>query len=183
MAIGNRHSQSAIAIRKIGNRKSPIINYDVAILPMYQSTCEWREARSPTLVIACADGRWRDHIEDFAANGLKTGPAYDLLMIPGGVEPLALADLIPKDFNFLRRRLDMLVRSHGIRRIVLIAHENCGWYRERKLGPVTVDLKTRQLADLRRARTLIHDWFGEASIETYFARVDGSPPRAMFEPV
>ena len=37
---------------------------------MYQSRCEWREARSPTVIIACADGRWRDHIEDFAANGL-----------------------------------------------------------------------------------------------------------------
>ena len=78
---------------------------------MYQSRCEWREARSPTLVIACADGRWRDHIEDFATKGLDIGAGYDLLMVPGGAEPLALADLIPKDFNFLRRRLDMLVSS------------------------------------------------------------------------
>ncbi len=150
---------------------------------MYQSRSEWREARSPTLIIACADGRWRDHIEDFAANGLHIDAAYDLLMVPGGAEPLALADLIPKDFNFLRRRLDMLVPAHGIRRIVLIAHENCGWYRARKIGPFSVDLKARQLADLRRARTRLQEWFPEAGVETYFARVDGNPPRAMFEPV
>jgi hypothetical protein len=150
---------------------------------MYQSRAEWREARSPTLIIACADGRWRDHLEDFAANGLHIDPAYDLLMVPGGAEPLALADLIPKDFSFLRRRLDMLVRSHGTRRIILVAHENCGWYRERKVGPFTLDLKSRQLADLRRARGLIQDWFPAVSIETSFACVDGTPPRATFEPV
>jgi hypothetical protein len=135
------------------------------------------------LIIACADGRWRDHIEDFAANGLHVDPAYDLLMVPGGAEPLALADLIPKDFNFLRRRLDMLVRSHRIRRVVLIAHENCGWYRERKLGPFTLDCTARQLADLRQARLRLQEWFGDVAIETYFARVNGTPPRATFESV
>ena len=104
-------------------------------------------------------------------------------MVPGGAEPLALDDLIPKDFNFLRRRLEMLVRSHGIRRVVLIAHENCGWYRARKLGPFTLDLKARQLADLRRARARLEEWFGDAAVETYFARLEGTPPRATFEPV
>ena len=150
---------------------------------MYQSRCEWREARSPTLVIACADGRWRDHIEDFATKGLDIGAGYDLLMVPGGAEPLALADLVPKDFNFLRRRLDMLVSSHGIRRIVLIAHENCGWYRQRKLGPITIDLRARQLADLRQARARLAGWFGDVTVDTYFARLDGTPPRVMFDTV
>jgi hypothetical protein len=150
---------------------------------MYQSGAEWREQRSPTLVIACADGRWRDHIEDFAANGLRIDPAHDLLRVPGGAEPLALGDLIPKDFNFLRRRLEMLVRSHGTRRIVIIAHENCGWYRERKIGPLTLDLRARQLADLRRGRAVMQEWFGDVTIETYFARVEGTPPRATFEVV
>ena len=148
---------------------------------MYQSRCEWREARSPTLVIACADGRWRDHIEDFATNGLEIDSGYDLLMVPGGAEPLALANLIPKDFSFLRRRLEMLVIGHGIRQIVLIAHENCGWYRQRRIGPITIDLKARQLADLRQARTLLSEWFDGVSVDTYFARVEGTPPRAVFE--
>lgn len=152
-------------------------------MPVYQSRAEWREARSPTLVIACADGRWRDHIEDFVANALKVDSAYDLVMVPGGAEPLALADLIPKDFSFLRRRLEMLVRSHGTRRVILIAHENCGWYRERKVGPLTLELKARQIADLRRARACVTEWFDGVTVETYFARVDGTPPRAAFEPV
>jgi hypothetical protein len=152
-------------------------------VPVYQSRSEWREARSPTLVIACADGRWRDHIEDFVATALKVDPAYDLLMVPGGAEPLTLADLIPKDFSFLRRRLEMLVRSHGTRRIILIAHENCGWYRERKIGPFSVDVQARQIADLRRARGVMTDWFEGTTVETYFARLDGTPPRAEFEAV
>ena len=148
---------------------------------MYQSRCEWREARSPTLVIACADGRWRDHIEDFATNGLKIDSGYDLLMVPGGAEPLALANVIPKDFSFLRRRLEMLVTAHGIRQIILIAHENCGWYRQRRIGPATIDLKARQLADLRQARAQLSDWFDDVRVDSYFARLEGTPPRAIFD--
>jgi hypothetical protein len=77
----------------------------------------------------------------------------------------------------------MLVGTHGIRQIVLIAHENCGWYRDRKIGPFTIDLKARQLADLRQARALLQEWFRDARVETYFARVEGTPPRATFDAV
>jgi tripartite-type tricarboxylate transporter receptor subunit TctC len=53
---------------------------------------------------------------------------------------MTLVDLMPKDFNFFRRRIEALVEAHGTRRIVAIAHEDCAWYRTRAIGPVVADL-------------------------------------------
>ena len=58
------------------------------------------------------------------------------MAVPGGIEPLTLLDFVPKDFNFFRRRLEALVEDHETRRIVAIAHQDCAWYRVRKLGTV-----------------------------------------------
>jgi hypothetical protein len=125
-------------------------------------------------VIACADGRWRPHVDGFVTTHLALGSAYDSIAVPGGVEPLTLLDLVPKDFNFFRRRLEMLVRSHTVRHIVLIAHENCGWYRERRIGPITVDLQSRQIADLKRVRARCREWFPDVQVDAYYARLDGA---------
>jgi hypothetical protein len=154
-----------------------------AVSSSYASRLPWSGERPDTLVVTCSDGRWRPHIEDFLANGLNLPPTFDLIEVPGGAEPLALLDLIPKDFNFFRRRLEMLVEAHSIRRVLLIAHENCGWYKERKLGPMKVDLKSRQLADLRRAKLKVREWFDDVPVETYYARLEGQPPRAVFDAV
>ena len=79
--------------------------------------------------------------------------------MPGGIEPLTLVDLVPKDFNFFRRRLEALVEAHGTARIVAIAHQDCAWYKSRKIGPFTIDLRERQIADLRRAAARLREMF------------------------
>ena len=96
------------------------------------------------------DGRWYQHFQEFARVHLNAGARTDFLAVPGGIEPLTLLDLVPKDFNFFRRRIEALVEAHGTRRFVAIAHEDCAWYRSRTIGPVGADLRSRQIADLRR---------------------------------
>jgi len=68
---------------------------------------------------------------------------------------------MPKDFNFFRRRLEGLIASHGTRRIVAIAHQDCAWYQSRRLGPMTLDIRARQIADLRRAALRLREMFDE----------------------
>lgn len=151
---------------------------------VFESGLTWNPARPGTAVIACVDGRWIAHVHDFVTNHLGAGPYVDYLTVPGGVEPLTLLDFVPKDFNFLKRRLEGLVGAHGTRRIVAIAHQDCAWYRERRLGPLKIDLKARQLADLERASRLLYEMFPDVAIETYFARLsEGTPPRVVFESV
>jgi hypothetical protein len=151
---------------------------------VYQSSMAWSPERPSTVLITCVDGRWYRHFQEFARDHLNAGPQTDFVAVPGGIEPLTLVDLIPKDFSFLRRRLEGLVEAHGTRRIVAIAHQDCAWYKARKIGPVTINLRDRQLADLRRASARLRDMFPGVKVETYYARLSHtSPAQVVFETI
>ena len=133
-------------------------------------------------MITCVDGRWKRHIQDFVVEFLKVEPDADFFAVPGGVEPLTLFDFVPKDFNFIRRRLEGLVASHGTRRIVAVAHQDCAWYKSRKLGPLRLDLRGQQISDLRRAARRLGELFPGVQVETYFARFsESTPARIVFD--
>ena len=150
----------------------------------YESTLPWNPERPDTTIITCVDGRWYHHFQEFARVHLNAGARTDFLAVPGGIEPLTLLDLMPKDFNFFRRRLAALVEAHGTRRIVAIAHDDCAWYRTRRFGPVVVDVRARQIADLRRSAVKLREMFDGVTVETYFARLSGTGPgRVIFETV
>jgi len=146
---------------------------------VYQSSLDWDPQRPQTTIITCVDGRWYPHFQEFARVHLNAGPRTDFVAVPGGIEPLTLIDLVPKDFNFLRRRLESLVEAHGTRRIVAVAHQDCAWYRARKIGPVTIDLRERQIADLRRAASKLRELFTGVTVETYFARLSATEPQKV----
>ena len=146
---------------------------------VYQSSLAWDPQRPQTTIITCVDGRWYPHFQEFARVHLNAGPRTDFVAVPGGIEPLTLIDLVPKDFNFLRRRLESLVEAHGTQRIVAVAHQDCAWYKSRKLGPVTIDLKDRQITDLKRASARLRELFRGVAVETFYARLSDSDPRRV----
>ena len=150
----------------------------------YLTELPWSPDRPETVVITCVDGRWYRHFQEFAREHLKAGPCTDFMAVPGGVEPMTLEDDVPKDFNFFRRRLEALVESHGTRRIVLIAHQDCAWYRERLNDVSAETLRAKQVADLRRAASWLRTRFDGVAIQPYFARRSGtSPEKVVFEAV
>jgi hypothetical protein len=156
----------------------------MAAATIFESTVPWNPQRPDTAIISCVDGRWRAQIQDFTVNYLNADLHADFLAVPGGIEPLTLFDLVPKDFNFLRRRLESLIAAHGTKRIVAIAHQDCAWYKEHKLFPFKVDLRERQITDLKRVAARLRETFPDLTIETYFARLAGKDPeRVVFEPV
>jgi len=146
---------------------------------VYQSPLAWDPSRPETTIVTCVDGRWYPHFQEFARTHLGAGPRTDFAAVPGGIEPLTLIDLMPKDFNFFRRRLEALVESHGTRRIVAIAHQDCAWYKARKLGPITLDLREQQIRDLRRASARLREMFPGMIVETYFARLGQTQPETV----
>ena len=151
---------------------------------IYESPVPWNPTRPDTVIISCVDGRWRAQIQEFTVNYLKSDLHADFLAVPGGIEPLTLFDLVPKDFNFFRRRLEALIEAHGTKRIVAIAHQDCAWYKARKLFARDVDLRERQLADLTRVAARLREAYPKLAVETYFARLSGSAPeRVVFERV
>ncbi len=146
---------------------------------VYQSPLVWDPSRPETTIVTCVDGRWYPHFQEFARTHLGAGPRTDFVAVPGGIEPLTLFDYVPKDFNFFRRRLEALVESHGTRRIVAIAHQDCAWYKARKLGPITLDLREQQIRDLRRASARLREMFPGMIVETYFARLAQTQPETV----
>ncbi|HEY1304435.1 MAG TPA: carbonic anhydrase [Vicinamibacterales bacterium] len=151
---------------------------------VYESTLPWDPERPNTTIITCVDGRWYHHFQEFAREYLKAGHRTDFVAVPGGIEPMTLFDLVPKDFNFFRRRIEALVESHGTSRIVAIAHQDCAWYKARKIGPLTIDLRDRQISDLRRSAARLREMFDGMTVETYFAHfAPGEPRRVVFEAV
>jgi len=146
---------------------------------VYESTLVWDPERPPTTIITCVDGRWYNHFQEFARQYLKAGTRTDFIAVPGGIEPLTLMDLVPKDFNFFKRRLEALIESHGTSRIVAIAHQDCAWYKARKLGPIALDFKDQQIKDLRRASARLREMFPGVTVETYFARLGQTQPETV----
>ena len=151
---------------------------------VYQSSLAWNATRPATVIVTCVDGRWYSHFQEFVRVRLGAGSETDFVAVPGGIEPLALMDLDPRDFEFLRRRLQALVEAHGTRRIVAIAHQDCAWYLARSLGPGTGDMRDLQIADLRSAAAVLREMFPDVTVEIYYARLSDAPSKqVVFESV
>jgi len=139
---------------------------------VYRSAQPYSAEQPEALAIVCSDGRFLAPTLEFVQEhlGLRR---YHLLVFPGAIHPLTLANLLPKEFKTARRKLTFLVEKHPIRRIVCVAHEDCGWYKDFKIGPWRLDLKERQLKDLEHAARVLHEWFPHVATELYYARLDG----------
>ena len=150
----------------------------------YESSLAWDSQRPDTVIISCVDGRWYQHVQEFARAHLNAGHRTDFMAVPGGIEPMTLGERMPKDFNFFRRRLEALVEAHGTRRIVAIAHQDCAWYRARRIGRSNGDTRDAQIADLRFAAARLREMFDGVAVEIYFARLSGpNREKVVFEPV
>lgn len=108
-----------------------------------------------TVVVHCMDFRLQAHLERWLAEG---GPAggYDRIALAGGVHEL----------RTVLRHVGIAVRLHGVRRAVLVNHEDCGAY-----GPAGTLARHRH--DLRRASAQIRRRHPGLECETYFLRLDG----------
>lgn len=145
----------------------------------YESTVRYEHARIHAAAIYCSDGRVGEHFDDFLQVGLGL-PRYDRVALPGGPACLAGHPQAHLEEQGVVDELQFLVKFHGLRRIVLIAHQGCAFYSER-LDLKEPRLELVQRADLVRATALVHRVTGLDAIEAYFARLVGG--RVRFERV
>jgi hypothetical protein len=147
--------------------------------PVYESSLPYEKSRIHAAGIYCSDGRIGEHFDDFLQNGLNL-PRHDRIALPGGPVCLAGHPQAHLEQQGLVNELNFLVKVHGLKRLVLIAHQGCAFYTanlqldERRLELV-------QRADLVRAAAFVDQVTGIESIDAYFMRlVDG---RFRFERV
>jgi hypothetical protein len=144
----------------------------------FVSSIPFEAERVGAAAVYCADGRYGDQMDEFLHLGLGL-PRYDRVAVPGGAA--CLADHLPamRERSALERQLRFLIEAHELRRVVLIAHQDCGFYKTVRWRAAS--LETQQAADLSLAARRIRDYVSGLEVEGYIAkRVAG---RVRFERV
>lgn len=126
------------------------------------------------LVICCSDRRYRRPMEHFLFKELGLGN-YDILAVPGGVYMLSFASVLPKQLKVGMRMVKFIVKNHLVPRIVLIAHKDCGRYREGFASWVNrpgFDVVEKQKRDLAETAVALREAFPKLQVDAFFARDD-----------
>lgn len=138
----------------------------------YIATATRQDSANEAVVIHCSDHRFQKGFREFLSEGLGLG-SYALLAIPGGGHFSSMGDLLPKFAKVGLQSLKFLVTRSGANRIILIAHDDCLYFKEvLQFFFTEPDLHGKQLANLKRARRVLVEWFPRARVELYFAGAD-----------
>ena len=89
-----------------------------------------KDVTPEAVVIYCSDPRFQAAFREFIENGLGLVPGkYIPLVVDGGAGVLGRPESLPKEFKFVKERLEMFKeRFCSIRRVILINHEDCTYY-------------------------------------------------------
>jgi hypothetical protein len=134
---------------------------------------------SGAAAVFCSDGRFAGQINDFLQNGLGLY-GYDRLVLAGGPACFAGHFAAYREEEGAISHLKFLARLHGLTRLILISHEDCGFYRD-FLRVREMDLLDRMRLDLARATLRATVAAPQLKVEAYLARL--SDAEVWFEKV
>ncbi|MCE9552374.1 MAG: hypothetical protein K8T91_03230 [Planctomycetes bacterium] len=134
----------------------------------FESSLPFDLARIEAAAVYCSDGRFGSHVDDLLQNELKL-PRYDRLAIPGGSACLTGHFLTHREEEGLEEQLRFLIVAHKLRRVVLIAHQDCAYYTQR-LGVPPAQLERQQRDDLQKAIQRVSTLGPKLLVEAFFAR-------------
>ncbi len=144
----------------------------------YTSPTPFDAERIGAAAVYCSDGRYGDQMDEFLHKALGL-PRYDRVAAPGGPACIAGHSVAIRDQGAMEKQLRFLISAHDLRRIILIAHQDCGFYKHLKLWGKTTE--EQQRADMARAADVVRGCGDGLLVEAHFARkVDG---RVRFERV
>jgi hypothetical protein len=134
----------------------------------YASPFPFESDRIGAAAVYCSDGRLGEHFDDFLHNALGL-PRYDRLAIPGGAACLAGHFVTWREEDAAVEQLRFLVEVHGLRRVVLIAHQDCAFYM-RWLSISPLGVAQRQRTDLLKAAERVRRLGPDLDADAWFAR-------------
>lgn len=123
---------------------------------------------SGVLVIHCSDPRYQSAFHDFLHDDLRL-ERYGLIAVPGGPQFLAELAYLPKFAWAGWRWVKFMGKLGNKDRIILIAHDDCRWYRDMGLA-LTVPLREKQIQDMREVSARVRERFGDTKVEIYYAQ-------------
>ena len=108
------------------------------------------------MVVACIDFRFQKFIREWTDKELA-GKSFDMVGFAGST----------KDLDTVMNQIDISVRLHEIKKLVLIHHEECGAYG-------VESTPERHEADLKKAREAVLAKFPDLQVDLYYLKLDGT---------
>jgi len=141
----------------------------------YQLTSVLRRDTTDVLAIHCGDYRFQSAFHEFLNQSLKLDGNYDLMVIPGGPLSLTLMEYLPKFSWSSWKWLRFFVEQHEVRRLILIQHQDCAFYRTMPHHlHSSAEPRQRQEQDLRRAAQAMKKELEHLTVELYYAGWDAT---------
>ena len=137
---------------------------------IYQCQSGLQSAETEILAIHCSDHRIQAGMREFLDEGLGLRSNYDSLVVPGGPQCLVAVQELPK-FSWASRKWGrMLIEAHSLKRLLLIAHQDCGWYQWlEQWQPTHGAVRQKQEADLRAASRAALEIHSGLAVDLFFA--------------
>ena len=129
----------------------------------------FQPSHPPVLAIYCSDGRFTRPVEELLRQ--LGHDRLDTLTMPGGPALLNLHSALYSNVDAMTRAASFLILGHAIAEVVLLAHEGCGYYRERHPNLTPDEVARRQIDDLRAGAGALRKAHPELRIALYHARV------------
>lgn len=107
------------------------------------------------LVVACIDFRFQKYIKDWLGKNFQN-KTYDYVGFAGST----------KSLDIILNQLDISVRLHQIKEVILMHHEECGAYGQES----TLD---RHTEDLNKAKKTILKKYPHLKVGLFYLHLDG----------
>ena len=146
-------------------------------------TPQLNRADADALAVHCGDHRFQSAFHEFLQGTLNLS-SYDLMVIPGGPLALVLAEPFPKYHWASWKWLLFFLEQHKLTRLILIQHQDCGFYKAMlpHLNVPMDALRQRQEEDLRRVRESTTRDLPRVVVNLYYASWDVSS-RVIMDPI
>lgn len=108
-----------------------------------------------SIIITCIDFRLQEYINNWISQNFAP-KTFDRVAWAGGV----------KNLDLILTQIEIAKSLHGIHRVILINHEDCGAYGEE-------GTKEKHSEDLATAKAKILSQFPDLEVDTYYLKLDG----------
>lgn len=123
-----------------------------------------------TIIFHCIDFRFAADIKAYLEKENLLGDV-DVVSIAGVVKNL-VAPAKETDAEFVMRQLDISKRLHGVCKVVLMNHTDCGAYGGRKAFESDDAEHAKHASDLAAARAMILAKYPDLEVKNVLARID-----------
>lgn len=122
-------------------------------------------SRGVVVAVYCSDWRYARPVGKFVRSQITHGKGADKVVVPGGCADFSretrMDDTYSKDFALLQS-------VHNISEVVMIAHEDCAWYKTSGFHKPE-DILWQQMVDLYRAVQRLKSLLGIGRFECFYA--------------